>query len=459
MDRSRCCKRLSGAAATVMLLLTACNSWYGGYSGTALTGDHHWLKDKKIFIDPGHGGGDPRDRFRTGPNGVAEPEINLQVAKILVEMLKTAGASVELSRTGSSGPSDHERARMARQWGPDLLVSIHHAGSLRNADMVNYPAVMIWGGREVQPASYDCALHLIDEFNAISNEKGIIVSDFSLFSEIGSTMLRETRHCCPGIIGEAGFYSDRKHSIRLKEKLYLEKEAEAYFRAISRYFKWGLPTAEVRFSCPVDNNGYEVNAIQRDTPQVTIRTFSGNELAGINEQSLHITLDGIAVGHRRLSENLYAVDYGPVLYPGFHRLKFQFKNLRNQSSMVLNAPFTLDAHHGDYCRLVSEGTKLIRQRRKVREGLKMLLAALSLGYANPDNEKIILDIARGFAIIGDKINAELYVKKRAMLYPVKSFSENRASSRAQNIFLIPADYFGKQVPVVGATRCRENCGQ
>ena len=75
------------------------------------------------------------------------------------------------------------------------------------------------------------------------DEKGVIRSDFALYGEGGTTILRETRHLCPAVIGEAGFYTDIKHSIRLKDTLYLEKEAESYFFAISRYFKWGNPSA------------------------------------------------------------------------------------------------------------------------------------------------------------------------------------------------------------------------
>jgi N-acetylmuramoyl-L-alanine amidase len=455
MDRFRCCNRLIPAAVAALLLLAACDYRFGSYSGTPLTGDHHWLKDKKIFLDPGHGGGDPRDTYRTGPNGVSESTINLQVADLLAGMLKSAGATVELSRTGATGVSDHERAKKARRWKPDLLISIHHAGSLRSADVVNYPAVMIWGSREIQPASYDFARHLIDELNKIMDEKGIIASDFILYGEGGTTILRETRHLCPAIVGEAGFYTNIKHSIQLRDALYLQKEAEAYFYAISRYFKRGTPAAEVHFSCPVSTTGYSVNLIHNDTPLITIQTQSGNELPGIDEKSLRITLDGITVSHRRIAENLFAVDYGKLLYPGFHRLKFQFRNLKEQSSMILTAPFTVEIRPGDYKRLVTEGKKLIAGRRNAREGLKMLLAALSLGYADPGNEKLIRDIARGFTCIGDRVSADYYMNKLYLLYSSTTTVNGHAKSCSQNISHITMEYFGKQVHVAQETRCRE----
>ncbi|HNW27551.1 MAG TPA: N-acetylmuramoyl-L-alanine amidase [Spirochaetota bacterium] len=454
MDRSRCSNRIMTAAAAALLLLAACDFRTGARYGPSLAGDHHWLKDRKIFIDPGHGGGDPRDRYRIGPNGVSEQDINLQVATMLRDMLTTAGAKVEMSRAGSSGDSDHERARKARLWKPDLLISIQHAGSLRSADIVNYPAVMIWGSREIQPASFDFALDLIDEFNKIMDEKGIIVSDFSLYREGGTTILRETSHICPGVVGEAGFYTNIKHSIRLKDKLYLEKEAEAYFYAISRYFKRGTPTAEVHFSCPVSHNGFSVNLIRCDTPIMTIRTMSGNEFRGIDEKSLRITLDGIAVGHRRISENLFDVNYGKLIYPGFHRLKFQFRNMQEQSSMILTAPFTVEVRPGDYERLVSEGKKLVASRRNVREGIKMLLSALSLGHAEPGNEKIIRAIAHGFALIGDRSSAEYYANRLHLIYPSHRIASDHKKFFTQNNFRIPIEYLGKAVHVEQKTCSR-----
>lgn len=459
MDRSRCSNRVMTAAAAALLLLAACDFRTGAGYGPAFSGDHHWMKDRKIFIDPGHGGGDPRDRYRVGPNGVSEPELNLTVASMLADMLTAAGAKVELSRTGTSGDPDHERARKARRWGPDLLISIHHAGSLRSADIVNYPAVLVWGSRENQPASFDFALDLIDEFNKIMDGKGIIVSDFSLYSEGGTTILRETSHLCPGIVGEAGFYTDIKHSIRLKDRLYLEKEAEAYFHAISRYFKRGIPSAEVHFSCPVSNNGFSVNLIRCDTPVMTIRTLSGNELRGIDEKSLRITLDGIAVGHRRISENIFEVNYGRLLYPGFHRLKFQFRNLREQSSMILTAPFTVEVRPGDRARLVSEGKKLVGTRRNAREGIKMLLSALSLGHADPENEKIIRDIARGFALIGDRASAEYYMNRLHMHYPPRRITGDHEKISARNNHRLSIEYLGKQVHVEQKTCSRVSDGR
>lgn len=428
-----------------------CQCSYSSYTGTAVLTEHPWLKHKRIFLDPGHGG----DRVkRTGPNGVSEPVLNLGVAKILAGMLTTAGAEVELSRSGDSVVSDHDRARKAREYRPDLLISIHHAASIRKDDCVNYPAVFIGGSEQVAPASRDFAGHLIDEFNRIMDEKGVIRSDFALYGEEGTTILRETRYLCPAVIGEAGFYSDIKHSIRLKDTLYLEKEAESYFFAISRYFKWGNPTAIVEFSCPIDNSGPMINLIRDRKPLVSILTRSDNELPGIDARSMMITLDGVPVRSREISPGRYAVEYGKELYPGFHRLRFQFRNLRNQSSMILTAPFSVEIRAGDRDCLAKEGRRLIRSGRSAADGLKMLLSALSMGPVDPGCEALVRDISRGFTMIGDAASASYYAKKLSLFY----IDTTRVTPRKKFLMAgnerIPIEYLGKLVSVV-AERCSE----
>ncbi|MBN2160791.1 MAG: N-acetylmuramoyl-L-alanine amidase [Spirochaetes bacterium] len=438
--------------------ILACQGYYYPHADSPNFSDHHWLVNKKIFIDPGRGTGDCGDRFRVGPNSVSEAEVNLDVARIMSDMLRTAGARVELSRTGYSGRPDRERARMARDFGPDLLVSIRHAASLRTEDPVNHPCVLIWGSRDVQPASYDFARLLIGELNAIADCKGTVISDFALFSEGGSEILRETRNLCPAAIGVAGFYSDIKHSIRLQDPLYLEKEAEAYCNAISMYFKWGTPAAEVHFSCPVDKSGRPLNLIRDRKPVITINTRSGNELSGIEDRSLRITLDGVPVGYKKCSDNSFRVNYGKQLYPGFHRLRFHFRNLRHQSSMILSAPFTVEAKEGDYDELVKNGRRLVRRRWTAKEGLKMLCAALSLGATGPESCGLVRDISLGFSLIGNRERAKYFSSAHSLFYADGCRAPANASDAmcralyvAKEISL-PVEYRGMQVRVEGDVR-------
>jgi hypothetical protein len=214
-----------------------------------------------------------------------------------------------------------------------------------------------------------------------------------------------------------------------------------------------LPTAEVRFSCPVDRSGYHDNVIRDEKPLITIAAWSGNEQPAINEKSLHITLDGIPVGHRKIANNTYSVDYGRVLYPGLHRLRFQFRNSREQSSMILTAPFAVELREGDYALLAAQGRKLVREGRNAREGLKMLLSALSLDQVDPCNEVIVRDIVRGFNMIGEHSMADYYHRKLSFFYEASGCFVMRDRSRAGEDIIMPIEYVGKEVRVEETSCC------
>ena len=115
----------------------------GAAPATAPTGTE--LAGKTVFLDPGHQGsadghslskqvpngyGGMKDCATSGMetvNGVAEHEINWNVANIAKGVLESLGAKVEMSRaddTGWGGCID-ERAAAANASGADMAVSIH----------------------------------------------------------------------------------------------------------------------------------------------------------------------------------------------------------------------------------------------------------------------------------------------------------------------------------------------
>lgn len=77
---------------------------------------------KKVFIDPGHGGS---DYGAIGVNNILEKDINLQVAKKVVELLEKQGLEVKLGRDTDKTICLNERTTMANNWKADCFVSIH----------------------------------------------------------------------------------------------------------------------------------------------------------------------------------------------------------------------------------------------------------------------------------------------------------------------------------------------
>src|SRR5690625_1971542 len=76
----------------------------------------------KIYIDPGHGGG---DSGATG-HGLQEKNITLQIAlKIREELTKYNNVTVKMSRTKDETVSLQQRTNEANNWNADYFVSIH----------------------------------------------------------------------------------------------------------------------------------------------------------------------------------------------------------------------------------------------------------------------------------------------------------------------------------------------
>ncbi len=415
------------------------------YEGDINLARHSWLKEKRIFLDPGHGGKGASDRFRIGPGGITEEEVNLRVALILGDMLEKAGAIVFYSRETDRDVSQKDRVEKVNESAPDLLISLHHDGSPRPMDNVNFPAVLMWGNKKVSPVSYAFAEILLDEFNRLMDVKGTVVSDFSVYKETGTMILRETRYTCPGVIGEAGFFTDEKHAKRLNDRHYNQAEAEAYFNAASRFMERGLPKAEVLISSPVSNESCHINLINDSSPVIAIKTESGLERAGIIRESLNAALDGIPVKCKAVADDLFFVDYGNKLYPGGHSIRFSFRNQRDQSSVIYNAGFTMEIKKGDHDRLASDGKKLLKNRITQREGLKMLLAAYSMSLTDPKADDLIWNIAFGFDLIGEKMNADYYYAKLYNFYPQSRYAKN-LENRFRG-YRFPVEYNGKNLAI------------
>ena len=79
-----------------------------------------------IILDPGHGGTDPG---ALGPNGGAEKDITLQIAKGLRTELIKSGYRVVLTREDDSNPSYDDRAGTANSYRDAIFVSIHVAST------------------------------------------------------------------------------------------------------------------------------------------------------------------------------------------------------------------------------------------------------------------------------------------------------------------------------------------
>jgi len=80
-------------------------------------------KIRRIVIDPGHGGKDPG---ATGPSGLLEKNVNLEISKTLKELFESRlDVQVILTREDDRFLPLSERARIANESAADLFISIH----------------------------------------------------------------------------------------------------------------------------------------------------------------------------------------------------------------------------------------------------------------------------------------------------------------------------------------------
>jgi N-acetylmuramoyl-L-alanine amidase len=81
------------------------------------------LIGRRITLDPEGGSDDPAG---AGPSGTRAAALNLECARMLAGLLRTAGAEVTLTRRGDLALSDVERVQASEATHPDRLLRIAH---------------------------------------------------------------------------------------------------------------------------------------------------------------------------------------------------------------------------------------------------------------------------------------------------------------------------------------------
>lgn len=188
------------------------------------------LKNKIIYLDPGHGGTDPGSIYKD----TYEKDINLSICIKLKENLEKMGAKVYLTRDGDydlSTPytstrkkSDlNNRVRLINDSNADLYISIH----------LNATNSKIWHGAQV---FYDDVNSNNKKIAEIMQEelKKNLNTDREI-SEI-SNMLLNRKVTIPGVLIEVGFLSNDNDRYLLKKENYQSKISKIIVNGIIKYF-------------------------------------------------------------------------------------------------------------------------------------------------------------------------------------------------------------------------------
>jgi N-acetylmuramoyl-L-alanine amidase len=282
-----------------------------------------YFKDKKFFLDPGHGG---KDRNNIGYLGKAvEADINLKVTLALRSIILEAGGKVELSRMMDTTVDLKDRSAMANGSGADFFISIHHnAHSEINDTWTNYTSTYYHAKEsdyEFEPCQKDLAKYIQrDLAYAMRNSGGLgsfdgTYSDYNIYPGQGFSVLRLTK--IPAVLVECGFTTSDYESERLVNNEFNKVEAWGIFRGICRYLANGIPRIQFINIGPASSD---------DNLKIL---FGIKDSFGIDQNSIKIYVDSLAFKpfNYNSKDKTLSIDY-PTANHGPHIIRIIVANVK-----------------------------------------------------------------------------------------------------------------------------------
>jgi N-acetylmuramoyl-L-alanine amidase len=191
-----------------------------------------------VVIDPGHGGnantGGSSSNNATGPNGLLEKNLTLDVGRRLAAAL-AGRARVIMTRANDTNHSLAARARVARDNGARLFLSIHFNG-FRDPSV---DGTEVWVARQASRASRDFARAVLARLVAATGvaDRGVRERDLGVL--LPARHLPETAAC----LAEVAFLTNPAQARRLEDSAYLQRIAEALAEGVVRQLPAPTPAA------------------------------------------------------------------------------------------------------------------------------------------------------------------------------------------------------------------------
>jgi N-acetylmuramoyl-L-alanine amidase len=248
-----------------------------------------YLTGRKIFLDPGHGGADRKNKSRSGK--IVEADVNLNVAKHLKAFLEKTGAVVFMSRVEDSTVDLKARSEIANKSGAEIFISIHHnAGGNAEDYSSDYTSTYYHSNEEYfnyEPCCRDLARYIQRDLSyAVRNSGGLgsfdgTYSDYIIYPREGYSVLRNSK--MPAVLVECAFHTSRLEEVRLGFEEYNEIEAWGIYKGIAKYFRSGIPIIK-----------YE-DAISTLTKDNAKLVFTFEDKTGIDEKTIQVYKDSVGV--------------------------------------------------------------------------------------------------------------------------------------------------------------------
>lgn len=303
-----------------------------------------YLAGKKIFLDPGHGGEDRKNRNSSGV--IIEADVNLRVALNLRDYLKQAGAEVEMSRSFDMTVPLALRSGLANNYGSDLFISIHHNAPAKWEDnYTNYTSVYYHAKEtdyEYEPCERDVARYIQRDLSYVMGNPGGLgsfdgtYSDYLIYPGEGFSVLRKTT--IPSVLVECAFHTSRLEELRLNNEEFNQIQAWGIFRGVGKYFRSGIPQIEyLADSLKYENGIVKLSFALKDSTGINPKSIT----VYFNKEEMEFSFD--------ISTNLLSVKLNisePETYPlriiyanknGNHSLPFhKILEINNNKATVKN---------------------------------------------------------------------------------------------------------------------------
>lgn len=174
-----------------------------------------------IAVDAGHGGQEPG---AIGPTGLMEKDVNLDIARRLASLLRTAGARVFMVRSGDETIDFRVRPDLANNEGVEAFISIH-CNSFTDATKRGTEVYYYQDGRDGQKLAAAIHAALIPALGL--PDRGLRTADYNV--------LRYTK--MPAALVEVAFISSPTEEKLLADPAFREKAAQGVFNGILAYFR------------------------------------------------------------------------------------------------------------------------------------------------------------------------------------------------------------------------------
>lgn len=178
-----------------------------------------YLKNKKIVIDPGHGG---KDDGTTGTKGTLEKELTLETARHLFDKLKAAGADVTLTRQRDKYLNLPYRVNVANEQNADAFISLHYDSS-KNESVRGLTTYYYYPWQKELAVNIHSAI--IDETEM--NDRGTRFGDYYVIRENNKK----------AVLIELGYLSNPREELQVQSNQYQESAATGIYEGLARYFK------------------------------------------------------------------------------------------------------------------------------------------------------------------------------------------------------------------------------